>query len=165
MRELRRRCTLLLGGLLLALPAPPMAQTRSGNAAEAAKAVRLPEAPATTAVIRYNPDNRRDPFLDPLANRKRPVDPDAEAPRGQQPPGIAGMYIAQVRLVGIANGETLTAVFEGTDKRSYFLKERDKLFDGYIKKIEADSVILIRETKLMSGKVVTQDVVKRLRTP
>jgi len=67
--------------------------------------------------------------------------------------------------MGIAYNENTTAVFEGTDKRAYFLQEKDKLYDGYIKKIEVDSVVLIRETKLMSGKVVTQEVVKRLRTP
>ena len=164
MRELRWSRTLMFAVLLL-VTVPPPAPARPGKNPETVKAARSPEAPAVVAGIRYNSDNRRDPFLEPLANRKRGADPDAEAPRGQQAPGIAGMYIAQVKLVGIANGDTFTAVFEGTDKRAYFLKERDKLFDGYIKKIEADSVILIRETKLMSGKVVTQDVVKRLRTP
>ncbi len=163
MTGFRCRSILMFAGPLLLLTLPLSAQTKSRRAP--AEAVRLLEAPGGLGGIRYNPDNRRDPFLDPLANRKRAADPDAEAPRGQQPPGIAGMYIAQVRLVGIANGETFTAVFEGTDKRAYFLKEKDKLFDGYIKKIEADAVILTRETKLMSGKVVTQDVVKRLRTP
>jgi hypothetical protein len=58
-----------------------------------------------------------------------------------------------------------TAVFLGTDQRSYFLLESDRLYDGYVKKIDAESVILIRETKYRSGKIITQEVIKRLRTP
>ena len=38
------------------------------------------------------------------------------------------------------------------------------MFDGYIKAINLDSVLLIRETKMRSGKVLTQEVTKRLRT-
>ncbi len=74
--------------------------------------------------------------------------------------------MAQVKLLGIASNEgPPTAVFQGTDNRAYFMLEKDKLFDGYVKKIEPDSVILIRETKLRSGKIITQEITKRLRTP
>jgi len=57
-----------------------------------------------------------------------------------------------------------TAVFRGTDKRVYFLHQGDRMFDGYIKAVNIDSVLLIRETKMRSGKVTSQEVTKRLRT-
>ncbi len=57
------------------------------------------------------------------------------------------------------------AVVRGSDSRAYFLKVGDKLFDGYLKDIQNDSITLVRETKLRSGKTLTQDVTKRLRTP
>ncbi len=124
------------------------------------------EAPTSAIGVKYNPANHPDPFLNPNLFKKKADDPNDEEPRGQAPPGIAGMFIAQVKLLGIVYSEgTPTAVFFGTDQRSYFLQETDRLFDGYVKKIEADSVTLIRETKFRSGKIVTQEVTKRLRTP
>ena len=156
----------MAAGFLLLLPLSPAAQKKTGKTPEPGVAPKQAEASPAAAAPRYNSGNRRDPFLNPtLTSKKTVFDPNAEAPRGPQPPGIAGMFIGQVRLMGIAYNDKTTAVFEGTDKRAYFLQEKDKLYDGYVKKINVDSVVLIRETKLMSGKVVTQEVVKRLRTP
>jgi hypothetical protein len=117
--------------------------------------------------IKFQPTDRRDPFLSPLLlnkNSKR-LD-DEEESRGLPPPGIAGMYIAQVKLQGISSREgSQLAVFRGSDNRAYFLQEGDKLFDGFVKKIATDSVLLVRETKLKSGKATSQEITKRLRTP
>jgi hypothetical protein len=166
MKRLRCRYALILAGLLPLLSPSLLAQKKAGNIQDPGMALKQVEASTATSTLHYHSGNRRDPFLNPILTSKRAVsDPNAEAPRGPRPPGIAGMFIGQVRLMGIAFNENTTAVFEGTDKRAYFLQEKDKLYDGYIKKIAVDSVVLIRETKLMSGKVVTQEVVKRLRTP
>ncbi len=124
------------------------------------------EAPVQESPVKFSPGNRRDPFLNPNLAKKGVEDPNEEEPRGQAPPGIAGMYIAQVKLLGIVFSEDVpTAVFLGTDQRSYFLQESDKLFDGHVKKIGEDSVLLVRETRFRSGKIATQEVIKRLRTP
>ena len=152
--------------LMMPFPGSSFAQTQAPKASNPGRKLPQIEAVVAPAGVRYVSNNRRDPFLNPLLLLKKVEDLNEEVPRGTPPPGIAGMYIAQVILKGVVTGEGLsTAVFAGTDKRAYFLQEKDKLFDGYIKKIEADSVILIRETKLRSGKVVTQEVTKRLRTP
>ena len=37
------------------------------------------------------------------------------------------------------------------------------MFDGHVKKIQDESVLLIRETRLKSGAVLTQEVTKKLR--
>ncbi len=130
------------------------------------KAQRNVEAVIQPSGVLYESGGRRDPFLCPIVPKKSSNNPDEELPRGQQPPGIGGMFMAQVKLLGIVAGNgTPTAVLQGTDQRAYFLQEKDKLFDGYIKTIEPDAVILIRETKLRSGKLITQEVTKRLRTP
>lgn len=116
--------------------------------------------------IRYESGDRRDPFLDFSLQRKKVEDLNEEEDRGQPPPGIAGMAIAQVVLLGTSYREgTYTAVFRGTDTRAYFLREGDKVFDGYLKKIDSDSVMMVRVTKLRSGKVINQEVTKRLREP
>ena len=117
--------------------------------------------------VKFQQTNRRDPFLDlVLLNKNVHRDEDEEVSRGQAPPGIAGMYIAQVKLQGISIREgSQLAVFRGSDNRAYFLQEGDKLFDGFVKKINADSVLLVREAKLRSGKELSQEITKLLRTP
>lgn len=114
--------------------------------------------------VRYQSQNRRDPFLNPLLRKAAKAAEDEEEPRGQRPPGIGGMFIEQVALLGIASQEgNMVAVFRGSDKRAYFLHQGDRLFDGSVTKIGADTVTLVRETKFRSGKVLRQDVTKRLR--
>jgi hypothetical protein len=132
--------------------------------AEAANKKFAVEASAPSGGVKYSSANHPDPFLNPNLSKKK-NDENEEEPHGQAPPGIAGMLIDKVRLLGTVFNDAPSAVFLGTDQRSYFLLESDRLFDGYVKKIGADSVILIRETKYRSGKIITQEVIKRLRTP
>jgi hypothetical protein len=140
-------------------------QTQEQKAPKAIKASLVAEIAPGLSGIRYESGNRPDPFLNPISLRRNVIDPDAEMPRGTPPPGIAGMSAKEVELLGMSmSPEGKTAVFQGTDKRVYFLREGDRLFDGYLKSIALDSVLLIRETKLKSGKVLIQEITKRLRT-
>jgi len=123
------------------------------------------KSPVVYTGVQYQSGNRRDPFLNLLLLKKeqKPLQ-DPEEPRGQPPPGIGGMFMAEVTLLGVASQEgEQTAIFRGTDKRAYFLRQGDKLFDGSITKIDADAVTLIRETRFKSGKILNQEVIKRLR--
>ncbi len=172
-KALRSRClcrgAAVLLGLLLAMPAftPSMAR-------EAKQDPRNPSGQEGTAVkaqakysdVRYISGNRRDPFLNPLLLAKKAKQQDEEVALGLAPPGIAGTYIAQLKLQGLSfrDGRRI-AIVRAKDKRAYFLEEGDRLFDGYVKNINLDSITLVRETKLRSGKILTQDVTKRLRTP
>jgi hypothetical protein len=163
-------------------PKPKPAATQQSQAVQAAKqnaakqAVKPATAKGTIAQaqaaspisgVKFQSTNRRDPFLDlTLLNKNAQRQEDEEVSRGQAPPGIAGMFIAQVKLQGISIREgSQLAVFRGSDNRAYFLQEGDKLFDGFVKKINTDSVLLIRETKLRSGKELSQEITKQLRTP
>jgi hypothetical protein len=143
---------------------PPDGRTDSSKAAPTV------EKPTLIAGVKYQSGSRMDPFLNPVLIKKenelRLKASEEEETRGQPPAGIAGMYIAQVMLVGVSHAEgKRTAVFRGTDKRAYFLQNGDKLFDGYLKEIGTDEVLMVRETNFKSGKIVTQEVHKRLRTP
>ncbi len=162
MKTCRDRLVLILQCLAM-LPVPVLlAQTPKTVAEEQKKA----EAPVLYSSATYQPDGRRDPFLNPTLSSRKDDNPDEEQPRGTPPPGISGMLIAQVKLLGTSFGEDgPVAVFQGPDKRAYFLQERDRLFDGYVKQVGSDSVLLVREARLRSGKVVTQEVTKQLRTP
>jgi hypothetical protein len=141
-------------------------QSPAKKPAAAGKTIPAVESPAAGyRGARFQSNNRRDPFLNPLLLKKT-ESPDEEAPRGAPPPGMAGMLISQVELLGMSVGpEGQTAVFRGNDKRVYFLHKGDRLFDGFVKSVALDSVQLVRETKLRSGKVLTEEITKRLRTP
>jgi len=115
--------------------------------------------------ISYRPGNGRDPFLNPLL-KKPGAEGDKEIDRGLPPPGIAGTFIEEAVLKGISISEDdRLAIVKGSGNMAYFLREGDRLFDGYLKVIYRDSIKLIRERKMRSGKIVTQEVTKRLRTP
>jgi hypothetical protein len=161
----------LLLPLLLSSPAIAQKATPGIDAVHATKAA---EPPIKFESIPYISSNRRDPFLNPKHYRKtaapkdkdKDKDKDEEIPRGIPPPGIAGAIIAQAALEGISiSKDRRIAIIHGPDSRSYFLKEGDRLFDGYLKSILDDSIIFVRETKMRSGKILTQDITKRLRTP
>ncbi len=152
-------------GLALLAPWAASGQAPATSSPARAKTTAMAESSAEYRGVRFEPNDRRDPFLNPLLFKKQ-ESIDEEVPRGNPPPGIAGMYINQVELVGFSvSPEGITAVCRGTDKRVYFLHTGDRMFDGYIKSISPDSVLLTRETKLRSGKVLIQEVTKRLRTP
>jgi hypothetical protein len=135
-----------------------------GQAPKAAGALK-PESEILTnsSAPKFDRSGRPDPFINPLTKRKK-ADADEEVPKGDAPPGIAGMNIGDVELLGLSlSSEAKIAAFRGTDKRVYFLHEGDRLFDGYLKSIVIDSALLIHETRLRSGKVMTQEITKRLR--
>jgi Tfp pilus assembly protein PilP len=153
--------------LPMLLSVPSIGQNTNQAAKYTAGEIEKPvEIPTNYAAIRYNSSSRRDPFLNPLLLQKKSKQEDEEIARGLPPPGIAGTFIAQVTLQGTSFcDERRVAIVRGADNRAYFLKEGDRLFDGYLKNVETDSITLVRETKLRSGKTLTQDVTKRLRTP
>jgi hypothetical protein len=153
--------------MLLYCPSTALAENRNIPANSAGQMTKPLESPTKYSSILYKSGNRPDPFINPLLVKKASgTSENDEISRGLPPPGIAGTYIAQASLQGIAiRDNEKVAVFRGADSRAYFLKNGDKLFDGYVKEVHDDSVTLVRETRLRSGKTLTQDVTKRLRTP
>lgn len=147
----------------------PQATSAANNSIPADSGVQVNkplESPIKFSGVPYKSGGRRDPFTNPLlVKKKEKQTEDEEISRGVPPPGIAGTFIAQAVLQGIAMRDNRkVAVFRGADSRAYFIRKGDRLFDGYVKEIFNDSVTLVRETRLRSGKTLTQDVTKRLRT-
>ncbi|MDM7994820.1 MAG: hypothetical protein QUT30_03940 [Acidobacteriota bacterium] len=142
-------------------------EAKPGIPTNALQANKAAESPIKYSEVRYQSGNRRDPFLNPLLLKKKAQkQEDEEVSRGLPPPGIAGTYIAQATLQGVTlrdNGKV--AVVRGADSRAYFIRVGDRLFDGFVKDIQNDSITFVRETRMKSGKTLTQEVTKRLRTP
>ncbi|HYK90525.1 MAG TPA: hypothetical protein VE398_17260 [Acidobacteriota bacterium] len=155
----------LLASVVLFFPALSAPQQRKVTKVDPpTKAKSVVEALAVSAGVRYQSQGRRDPFFNPLLKKPGKVVVDEEEPRGLRPPGIGGMSIDQVALLGIASQEEdQVAIFRGSDGRAYFLHQGDRLYDGSVAKIGADTVTLVRETKFRSGKVLRQEATKRLR--
>ena len=100
---------------------------------------------------------RRDPFRSLIVRK-----PMEEKPV-QLPPGKRGLVIGQLQVQGIVrgiNGEWL-AVVDNKTKRSYFLREKDELYNGRVTRITADSVVFEEKTEDSFGRERIREVVKQ----
>jgi hypothetical protein len=164
-RILRRARQLGCSCLFAAFLAGPFVVAGNAGPTKKAGEEKKPvEIIAQAGLIQYKSGRKRDPFLNPLFLKKE--NPNEEAPRGTPPRGIKGTFITQAAFLGVSiRGNRRVAILRGADALSYFLQQGDRLFDGYLKIIDIDSITLVREKRLKSGKVLTEDVTKRLRTP
>jgi Tfp pilus assembly protein PilP len=112
-------------------PAPPAA----------APAVPLPSPPPN---FQYDAEGRRDPFLD-LVNR------GTESVRGgnasaKRPDGVPGMETNALVVKGIMQSRgAWLAMVSGADGKVYTVRAGDKLFDGVIRTITAQAVVILQE--------------------
>lgn len=116
--------------------------------------------------VRYDSQGKRDPFLNLLQVSTRPEPPrfPAPPPLEQRPPGLAGLLIAEVTVIGMAQGVgSRIALLKGIDGATYFAKEGTKLFDGYIETITADEVVFVREQVDTRGQKKITNVHKELQ--
>jgi type IV pilus assembly protein PilP len=121
-------------------------------AAPAAAAAAAPDAPGkdapTTASqaieaqgFTYNPEGRRDPFISLL---RRGL--DEKANNGSRPSGIAGMGTAEVSLRGtMVSRGGFVGILEGVDKKSYIVRPGDRLYDGSVRSISADAMVIVQQ--------------------
>lgn len=120
-------------------------------------------ATAPLAAQRYNPGGKRDPFQDLAAIRAKAAPEMVEPPPfSQRPPGLSGLLISEVSVVGTAAGsDQRIAILQGADKFTYVAREGTKLFDGYVETIATDEVVFVREVFDTAGNKTTSEVVKR----
>jgi Tfp pilus assembly protein PilP len=144
----------------LIVPATLAAQAPKG-AAPAAATPGQPPPPAPPPDYEYRPDNRRDPFLD-LTNRG--TDSRASEPRGQRPEGLAGITVDEVVVRGIVQSRGgFMAMIGAPSGRTYTVRAGDRLMDGSIRTITAQSVVLMQEINDPLSLAKQREVRKRLR--
>lgn len=81
---------------------------------------------------------RRDPFMDPWQRSDAP----AETAR---PRGLAGMDVDELALRGLALfGGNHVAVVESANGRSHLLRGGERLFDGSVRSVTAEGVLIVR---------------------
>ena len=138
------------------------AQAPAVPAAPPAAAAPNPVLPAPPPNFQYSPEGRRDPFLD-LVSR------GTDAMRGgpiatKRPDGVPGLETAALAVKGIvqSRGEWL-AMVAGPDGKVYTIRAGDKLFDGVVRAVTAQAVVILQEVNDPLSLAKQREVRKFLR--
>jgi hypothetical protein len=108
----------------------------------------------------YNPAGRRDPFVS-LVRRGSDV-PGSGV--GARPAGIAGMAAGEVSLRGTVKGrDGYVAMLQGADSKTYLVRPGDRLLDGTIRTITADTMVILQRVNDPLSLETTREVRKVLR--
>jgi Tfp pilus assembly protein PilP len=145
------------GAAFAQAPPPPAAGTASPPPEPEVKNPVDQELQPDPTGYSYNPQGRRDPFVSLL----KPVSADQGVKTRR--PGMEGFLIQEVALKGIVRTPRgYTAMLLGTDGKSYFVQEGQRLFDGVVTKIDATAVTFRQEITDPLSTVKSRDVKKTL---
>ena len=123
-----------------AAPAAPAAPAPSGNTSP--KKVDLPTPPPN---FEYASQGRRDPFVDLLARGDdgKTSKSDTHKVRAE---GVPGIMTGELFVRGIMQTRGgFIAMVAGADKKIYTVRNGDKLADGVIRQITANSIVILQE--------------------
>jgi Tfp pilus assembly protein PilP len=126
------------------------------SAAEAAKPAEAPPLVAShTNALDLTAAGRRDPFLSPVVNRSMTTSNCAG--------GRHCLAADQVNLRGIVSSTAgMIAIVVNTAGKAYFLREKDLVLRGYVKRITEDSIVFSETVPDKLGKPVTHEVIRKL---
>ena len=129
--------------MLLTAPAAVDAQ-RGGDAQQPPAAAAAPtldqliEPPGFT----YTPEGRRDPFVS-LVRRGGTA---AGGGTGPRPTGLGGLAVGEVTLRGTMRGrEGFVGILQGADQKTYIVRAGDRLFDGTIRTISQNDMVIVQQ--------------------
>ena len=146
-------------------PAPAAKPTDgAGKAAESVVATPADAAASPALQARgfsYNPEGRRDPFVNLL---RRGTGVDMSSVTGPRPSGLKGLGAGEVTLKGtMASQGAYVAILQGSDARTYVVHAGEKLFDGTVRSITADSLVILQQVNDPLSKETQREVRKVLR--
>jgi len=105
----------------------------------------------------YHAEGRRDPFLT-LVRR------GLEGTRGKRPEGVAGLAVAEITLKGVlASKGAYFGMVQGPDLRTYVVHPNDRLLDGTVKAITADSIVIVQDVNDPLSLTKQREIRKTLR--
>jgi Tfp pilus assembly protein PilP len=115
--------------------------------------------PRPASDFTYKAEGRRDPFVSLVG---RGSEPRASASRVE---GLPGMLINEVSLKGVMKERAgFIAMLQGPDKKTYVVRAGQRLLDGRLKSITADSVVFAQEVTDSFSLVKQREVRKTLRS-
>ena len=145
-------------------PATGTAGTPAGRSGQPPAATPAPGqgtlAPLEPTGYSYNPEGRRDPFVSLV---RHGAQPSGSSP-ATRPPGLAGLNASEVSLRGTIKGrDGFVAMLEGVDKKTYLARPGDKLLDGTIRSITADTLVIVQRVNDPLSLETQREVRKMLR--
>lgn len=142
-----------------AQPATPAAKPPQPNAKpQGAPAVEKAD-PAPSPAYSYDPQGRRDPFVSLLS---RGAD---DRPTGARASGVHGLMIGEVTVKGIVRDRSgFIAMIQGPDTKTFIVRSGEKLMDGTVKAITADSVVFSQDVNDPLSMVKQKEVRKTVRS-
>jgi len=155
------RLTLLIiaAAFLVATPVSGQAPTPAPVQAAAVTA------PSTVQALEpqgydYKPAGRRDPFVSLLRRGSESLGVSAAA----RPTGIGGLSVDEITMRGVMRGRNgWMALVRGADSRSYTLKAGDELYDGTVKTVTADAIVVLQNVNDPLSVARKREVKKLLR--
>jgi len=153
--------------IVVTLPALAVAQVPAAAGAVATQGTlpaQKPPAPAPPPPpenYSYQPDGRRDPFTN-LVGSGTGADSGLGSRRAD---GAAGIAVAELTVRGVIQSRnTVTAMVQGPDKKTYVVHAGDKLADGVIKAVTLQGLVIVQEVNDPLSLVKQREVTKRLRS-
>jgi Tfp pilus assembly protein PilP len=145
----------LLAIFAVALVSVPSAQTPAPAPAAPAAAGSASDAQTYS----YEPDGRRDPFLNLLGTGvEARVD-------GKHSDGAASLTVGEISVRGVMQSRgTLLAMIQGADTRTYVVHQGDKLADGVVKTVTPQGLVIVQDVNDPLSLVKQREVRKLLRS-
>jgi Tfp pilus assembly protein PilP len=143
---------------------PPAPKTGTPPAPKAGAPAPTPKAdlPSPPANYEYTVDGRRDPFTN-LVNR-------GADPRGpgnvpvKRLEGVPGLMTSEITVRGIVQTRGVwVAMVAGIDGKVYSVRAGDKLADGVVREVNAQSVVILQEVNDPLSLAKQREVRKLLR--
>lgn len=113
----------------------------------------------------YQFAHKRDPFVD-LFQLQEKSKPKVHPPKvTQRPPGLAGLLISEVTVVGTAEkpGQSIV-ILKGTDNYTYVARPGSKLLDGFLDSVSTKEVAFVQELVSDSGVKISKKILKQYYT-
>ena len=124
-------------------------------------AVTTPRVPALEPQgYDYKPSGRRDPFVSLVRRSSEALGTSAN----QRPTGKAGLSVDEITMRGVIKGhEGWSAMVRGVDNRTYSVKTGDELYDGTVKAVTGDAIVLLQNVSDPLSVQKKREVKKLLR--
>ena len=163
MSNLRLSVSVAALALVWALPASAQPAAKPQGSQPAAPAATSGAAaappPVEQAPYTYDPLGRRDPFVSLLA---RGSDTRGASTRAA---GLPGVLIAEASVKGIVRDRSgFIAMIQGTGTKTFIVRAGEKLMDGSVKAIAADSVVFLQDVNDPLSMVKQKEVRKPVRS-
>ena len=148
-----------VGATHLSAQTPPTAAKPQPAQPSPAAVEKAAPAPPPGSAFSYHAEGRRDPFISLVGRGSDPKDPANRAA------GLPGMLINEVSLKGVMKDRAgFIAWIQGTDKKTYVVRTGQRLLDGTVKAITADSIVFSQDVNDPLSLVKQREVRKTLRS-